>query len=300
MAGILGDGQLVDPTRERRQRLQRAIVIGWSIALGVMAVGVVGAAFVIWMKPILARAKDTTERDRSANESRVRKPSEFESPTMEAAVAIVTRALAVRDPADVERLIRPGSLTPREVVDHLAAMAAEDGPIEDYSWQSNVDRNGLLLDGVLVIFKQPKKAKSRLALLTPDKQGVWKMDFAAFARSVEPSWEKLLEQTSGEGVVRVYAGRDRYYNGPFADDSVWVAYGLGSDDLDISLYGYCKRGSPQHKAMELMAEAADGSLIRATLEVRKIEGSGSRQFEIIRVLAEDWVMGEKAFDTTVE
>ena len=32
------------------------------------------------------------------------------------------------------------------------------------------------------------------------------------------------------------------------------------------------------------------------LEIRRIEGAESRQFEITRVLAEDWVMSAKPFD----
>lgn len=293
------DGQLVDPRRQRQQELQRSIVIGWSIALGILAIAVVAVVFVVWMRPILARAKDTTERDREAKEGRARKVSRFASPTKEEALALVQEALAERNPNEVERVIRPGSMTTQQVVDYLAAMKEADGEIKDYFWLSNVDKNGLLLEGVQVVFEKRDRLRSRWAFLTPDEKGLWKLDFAAFARSVTPSWETLLEQPSGVGVVRVYTGQDRYYNGPFAEGE-WVAYGMGSEDIDVSLYGYCKRGSLQQRAMDLMISAAENSLARATLEVRKIAGADRRQFEITRVLAEDWVMGEEAFDTTVK
>jgi hypothetical protein len=109
-----------------------------------------------------------------------------------------------------------------------------------------------------------------------------------------------MEQAPVNGVVRVYTGRDRYYNGPFADETVWAVYGMGSEDLDVALYGYCKRGSRQHRAMEFLIKADEKALIRVTLEVRKDVDARRRQFEITRVLAEDWVMAEKAFDTMLE
>jgi hypothetical protein len=38
------------------------------------------------------------------------------------------------------------------------------------------------------------------------------------------------------------------------------------------------------------------NLKRATLEIRRTEGAGDRQFEITRVMAEDWVMSATPFD----
>jgi hypothetical protein len=35
---------------------------------------------------------------------------------------------------------------------------------------------------------------------------------------------------------------------------------------------------------------------RATLEIRRVEGAGSRQFEILKVVAEDWVAAEVPFE----
>lgn len=295
-----GDGQFVDRDRDRRKQQRRVIVIGWSIALGCLTFAIVGFAFVSWIRPILGRAKDTTERDRVVKEGRVRKVSKFPSPSKEEALALVRQALAVREPAAVERLIRPGSVTCQDVVAYLTDLEVKDGVISDYTWLSNVDKNGLLLEGVQVVFQQPERKRSRLAFLTPDDKGDWKMDFEAFARTVKPSWDGLLEQTPEAGMMRVYAGRDRYYNGPYADESVWAVYGMGSEDLEFSLYGYCRRGSLQHQAMELMVSMDDKALVRATLEIRKIAGAERRQFEITRVLAEDWVVAEEAFETTVK
>ncbi len=88
---------------------------------------------------------------------------------------------------------------------------------------------------------------------------------------------------------------DNYYNGIFSDDTVWQAYALVSPDTDEILYAYAKRDTPQFLAMEKILES-DEHLHRATLEITSLPDAGERQFQISRVLAENWVMGEKAFD----
>jgi hypothetical protein len=54
-------------------------------------------------------------------------------------------------------------------------------------------------------------------------------------------------------------------------------------------------GSPQAAALKSIF-AQEAKLHRVALELRRVEGAGTRQFEISRVLAEDWVMGEVPFD----
>jgi hypothetical protein len=159
-----------------------------------------------------------------------------------------------------------------------------------------MDANGLSMDGVLVPFeKEEEEARHRLALLTPDAAGVWKIDFEAFARVVEPSWQELLERGAAEAKVRVHLAADSYYNGPFKDDKEWICYGMGSPDIDEVLIGYCRAGSPQEEAIRWMFSKGE-KLNRATLQIRRVEGASAKQFEITRVLAEDWVSGDKPFD----
>ena len=96
-------------------------------------------------------------------------------------------------------------------------------------------------------------------------------------------------------------GKDSYYNGLFRDESKWVCYAMGTPDHEVVLLGYCRKGSLQAAAMErIVAEDRLGeggrALKRATLEIRRIAGAESRQFEIARVLAEDWVVSDKDFE----
>jgi hypothetical protein len=283
----------------KRRRTRRRVIAVWSVVLGLVALIALGLAFFLWLQPMLQRDRDTTEQDRKVAESRIRKASRFAAPDDREALALVRRALAVRDPAKVAEMIRLGPLTSGEVVDRLRRIQAQDGEPTGTRWLSSVDKNGMSLEGVEVRYGMGDKVSKRLAFLTPDDVGVWKLDFPAFDRLVVPSWEKLLAGNEPSGVVRVNVARDRYYNGPFLDEQQWVAYGMASPDMNELLVGYCKRFSDQHRALEMMWTSDEIIVVRATLEIRRVEGADPRQFEIVRVLAEDWVTGEQPFDEFV-
>ncbi|MBN8456518.1 MAG: hypothetical protein J0M04_01540 [Verrucomicrobia bacterium] len=294
-----------DIRRDRRNQVRRWIVLGWSVGVGLAAAGVLLTAFFMWLKPMLNRERDTTERERQEAEARARKVSGHKAPGETQALEIVKHALAVKSPTEVEDWIRLGPATVAEVLEFMNEFRIREGKLVDQMWLGSIDKNGLDLEGVELVYGDGEFAKRRLAVLTPDKRGTWKMDFAAFARWVRPSWNVLTgewDEESGDkppaGEVRVYFARDKYYNGPFMDESQWVAYGMVSADIkEDLLIGYCGKGSAQHRAMEsMLAGAPDGQILRATLLVRRAKGGERRQFEIQRVLAEDWVEGDQPFD----
>ena len=160
----------------------------------------------------------------------------------------------------------------------------------------------MLLEGVLVVYAGKALPGERLAFLTPDDTGVWKVDFDAFARSSRPPWKDLLERRVDNAQVRVFAVKDTYYNGPFKDDSQWVCYGIGSSESNALLpagrellCAYCRVDSPQAKAMQRIFSDGDQTH-RVILDIRRTAGAEARQFEITRVLAEDWVLSATPFD----
>jgi hypothetical protein len=180
-------------------------------------------------------------------------------------------------------------------------------------WLGSIDRNGMQLEGIELVFPSEGKEHNRLALLVPDDRGVWKMDFGAFARTMKPSWDELITRYPPEGeetpvgpppsgYLRVLFVGDNYYNGPFIDDQTWVSYGmLTIDRQDVQLMGYCKRDSLQHKAMEaILTKWPTDVPPRITVEVRRVAGAEPRQLEITGVLAEDWVVGDRKFEELVE
>jgi len=282
--------------RLRRRNLQ---LVAWSVGIGVTSAAALAVAFIFWLYPRLQDEQDPREAAKAASEAQVRVASKFKSPSRDEALALVKKALGLRNPAEVEALIRTGPMSALEVVNYLEAIKTVDGEITHYEWKSSIDKNGLSLEGVEVRYAGRDKPGARLAMLTPDAKGVWKLDFPAFARWGKPSWNALLEQDAESGVVRVVATKYNYFNGPFKDERVWAAYKLASPDTDQILVGYCKIGSAQQRAMELLWGHGETAVARVTLEIRRPHNAESWeriQFEISHVLAEDWVMSDKPLD----
>lgn len=269
------------------------------MVLVVLALSVLAFFVLSWLRGQMGRRTGTGDVAATLQRHKI---SEFPSPSEKDALQWVKLAMAVRDPAQADRYFRLGGTEPAAAVAFLAAMGELDGAITGYQWLSSMDANHLLIDGVLVVTSKGDTPRNRLALLTPDERGVWKVDFESFARTVRPPWEKLLAEDGGQGVVRVILAKDSYFNGPFKDDGEWLCYGMASPDSEQILLGYCRKDSPQAHALSVIfhqeedAENIYSRLKRATLELRRPEDAETRQFEITRVLAEDWVLSDKAFD----
>lgn len=288
-----------ESSRGNRLRNNRKMVmITWSVVFMLLIVVVVGWA--VWLK-VKPSSRDSASGEQSAPVPRERVASRFPSPTEEEALSLVRRALAIRDPSKVAEYFRTGASLPEDVLAFLRDLDKNDGKVTGTNWLSSMDANGLLIDGVLVDFSNKGESRNRLALMTPDENGRWKIDFEAFARICRPRLKDIMENSGSAGLVRVVVGKDMYYNGPFKDESRWVCFGLASPDNEKVFLGYCRKGSPQEAALAKILEdegqfGASPALNRATLEIRHVEGAEKRQFEITRVLAEDWVLGAKPFD----
>ncbi len=264
-------------------------VLFWSILLGFLSAGLMAIAVLIWLAPnIFPDEEDTTAQISSAADN-ARIVSKFPSPSGDDTIKLVKRVLENRDPAQVDALMLKASHSPEEVVAYFEGREQRDGPIQSYHWLSSMDSGTLLMDGVMVISESKGKLCQRLALLTPDSKGLWKMDFDAFARTATPSWTDLLEKGAEKGQVRVMVMHDIYYNGSFADEIKWDCYALFTPDRDELLYGYCLKGSDTAQAMRSLL-TADNLSGRATLEIRRVPGAEPRQFEITKVIAKDWLV----------
>ena len=277
--------------RSHRVNDHRQVLIHrWSIALGIAAAIVLCGAFFLWLRPMMARRVDGSSVAKQDREELVKIASKFPSPSRDEAIDIVTNALANRDPAKVAHFFRPGSASPAAIVDYCAKAEHRDGPFEDYDWISSLDAGDLLVEGVVINYKGlGDKPAQRLALLTPDDSGRWQVDFDSLARSVTPAWKDILAGTAGVAQVRVMATPGVYYNGAYRDENVWTCYNLTSPDMDVTLCGYCRIGSPEGESMKKLFN--DETLTtRVAVEIRHNPDAESRQFEISRLLSRDWVV----------
>lgn len=265
----------------------RTVSLAWSILIGLVAVGVMALAITFWILPkIYGDSYGKTNR-KVADDSRIRVVSRFESPSEKETLSLVKRAVANRDPALVETYFHLNGAAPGEVVEFFKALEGKEGAPSDYQWLSSLDADGMLIEGVLVSSTLEGKKFERLALLTPNDAGVWKLDFDAYARKCTPGWKDLLAEGAVRGVVRVLLGPDSYYNGVYQNEREWDCYAIGTPDVDMTLHFYCRSGSA---AAEIVKKMFRDSLnpVRATLEVVRPEGGDPRQFEITSVVAQDW------------
>lgn len=284
------------------RKVQRRNILIWSVLLCGIAIVAIGFFLSIW----LIQGAKRTELE-SANygvippkaEVKTKVVSQFPAPTSEEALALVRQALAVREPEKISGYFRLGEASPQEVIVFLKDMNVREGKIDSMKWLSSIGTTTIPLEGVLVYLKGNEGLGGRLVLLTPDSTGKWRIDFDAFARRVTPSWTDLLETQSATGTVRVFVKKDSYYNGPFMDNKKWLCYSIGSPDLNEPLRAYCKIGSSQAAALAWML-SKEMKITRATLKIRRVVGAEFRQFEIIEVLAEDWVIGGAPFEESFE
>ena len=280
---------------ESRDKHRSKLILYWSIGLGLLTLLLIGVVFLFWLSPQLGKKPEYRMGEKPERVIEETVSSRFISPTEQEAVALVKSGLAVNHPDKVPDFFIVGKTTAQEVVDFLQEQPAKEGVLDQIEWRSSTDANDLRLDALVVHRKKDGKDNPRIAFLTPNDQGVWKIDFEAFARTVRPSWQEIFEKNTQQAVVRVVAMADSYYNGPFSDEKVWACYNLGSWDTDKAMIGYCKIGSPQAEAMDWIF-AKGGAVNRVTLEITRVEGAASKQFQITKVLAQDWVLGPKSFD----
>lgn len=288
-----------DDLSEAKSSKHRRLVLILSGCAAVLVLAVIGGIMALWLRSHGDGEKLATP---FLTEKDMRIASKFVSPSEAEALALVRRSLAIRDSASVESCIRPGGATPEEIVKFMENLEKQDGRIDAIDWLGSMDVEGLLIDGVAISYVKDGETTARLAMLVPDEKGVWKVDFDAFARSSRPSWSDLIAGRVAGAEVRVLVAKDTYFNGPFQSEQDWVCYAMVSPDIKSPLpedrdllRGYCKKESPQAKAMESIL-SGETQINRATLRIQRHEGADQRQFEITRVLAQDWVMPPKPLD----
>lgn len=232
----------------------------------------------------------------------VRIASKFKSPSENEALDLVGEAMRCRNEREVQTRFRLAESTATEVLRFLAEARRGQIGLDRMRWLGSLDMEDMQMEGVFIENPTEGLKTGRMAFLVPDREGVWKVDFEAFARTSTPGWKHLLEGGADRAKVRVLLAGDSYYNGSFADESAWTCFGMSSPEADPLLpedgrlmYGYCRKNSPQSRAMDRVVSVGN-PIMRVTLEVKRSLTDVRHQFEITRVLSEDWVMPDKPFD----
>lgn len=299
-------GRERDSSRGKRHRHGTKVVRGGTLLIAFVTILMIVAIFGGWMRK-RQQQSEFAEFEMLAKPRVVdRIESRFKAPGEEEARAILMKALAAKDEASVRENFNLAASTPDEVLAFLFEEEKRSGTARVDNWLGSIDPNNVLVEGLVVKRSKDDDESSTIAMLTPDQKGTWRLDFDSFAGRCQPSWESFVSGEAGEGVVRVWFSADNYFNGPFLDDEQWLCYSMARSNSDAILFGYCRKGSPQADAMEDIAERlrmkgkSNATSFRATLAISRPESAEKRQFEIKRVLAEDWYLTDKAFDGSLE
>ncbi|MDB6078844.1 MAG: hypothetical protein JWO82_2591 [Akkermansiaceae bacterium] len=215
-------------------------------------------------------------------------------------VKIATEMVEATRPTDLPDIVRLAGRKPEALLAKLQEMAKDDGEVSNVSYIGPVQNLTQPLEAVLVSFRNKR---NRIALFCPDKQGQWLIDFDSYSRSTSTPWNELLSGGNAEATVRVYVSMDSYYNGRFSEESEWSCNGLASPDQPTLMFGYTPKNSPVDRAIreslrfKLNSGLAESSrMLRMTLGIKHQEGDDKRQFEIVRVIADDWATPARALD----
>lgn len=216
----------------------------------------------------------------------------------EDAVELVRTALQNRDVSLVGGffILGASAATPQEAIELLDRIEKKDGPFHGFEpLGAKATRTGIAKEVVVTSLKDGLYSDRLAQLILRD--GRWLIDLDSYARHASPSWEAILDRKCDVAIARVLVCRDSYYNGERYREDLWKCYALISPDVDEILFGYAARGSAQEEAMDRIV-AKEEEFHRAIIELSINQEQGSKQFEISRVLADDWLMGDCHFDAS--
>jgi hypothetical protein len=273
------------------------LTLGWSIGLAIVAFALLGGVIAWWIAGRETADQGPLQVMLPPPDRVIEEPTLPPRPGSPEILKAARNALAVQSPAEVEERVFTGGVDAAEVLAFLNATPERDGILRSLDHLTGQDANGLSIETVVVTFSGPQGgSRNRIVMMTPDEDGVWKMDYPAYVRLAEPSWDAFLKGSADRARVRVFVERDAYFNGPFADDRRWQCYAIASPDVDELMFGYCPVDSATCRAIEAVLARRKGAT-RVTLDISRPQGAAGRQFEIKAMVAEDWVVRGEPYET---
>jgi len=285
-------GDLHQPERYDRKFLVRVSFVFSVLSL----VFILGAVFHYFRKRDVSNPSGREEAFARAYMEESADEIHKGSLSAEDAVELVRTALQNRDVSLVESyfILGASAATPRAAIELLEDIETRDGLPDGFEALGGKVAMAARPEEVMVQSVKGGLYSNRLAQLISGN-GKWRIDLDSYARHASPGWEDILGLKCDAAVVRVFVTPDNYYNGEKYGEDLWKCYALISPDVDDILFGYAARGSAQEKAMDRILSKEE-ELHRASLKILTAKEQGRMQFEISRVLADDWFIGESHFD----
>lgn len=212
-------------------------------------------------------------------------------------IELVRKALKNQDAALVEKffILGASATTPQEAIELNERIKAEDGVPHGFEYIGEKVIPGGIAKEVMVSSKNGNQESNRLGQLFY-RDGRWRIDMDSYVRHASPSWDDILSRKCASATIRVFVSPDNYYNGDRYVEDTWKCYSLISPDVDEILFGYVARGSVQEQAMERIISKEE-NYHRAAIEILlTTKAKGRTQFDISRVLSDDWFIGETHYE----
>lgn len=287
--------------RSRNKKKLTRFSLAWTFLLGFVAFSIIAVVTVSYYRNIVIGSTGNTDvhllqktnLDLAFQEKDPPKQPELKS---EEALKIVRSALTNRDSTLIRDYFTLGTLNdPAKAIATLERIRKLEGEATQTDWLGHKHCDGRWIAEVVVSMSDNGRKLNRLAQITSGSDGKWRIDLDSYLRMTTPDWDKIISGESEISLVRIFIADDTYYNGIYSDESAWKAYALASPDVENILYAYARRGSAQESAINRIL-ASEEAIHRATLAIRKNPAGSSRQFEITRVIAENWIIGDRDFD----
>lgn len=211
-----------------------------------------------------------------------------ESLGMLTAEKIVTEALELR-PHHFNRNFRlEAGMTQEAALRILEHIFVTEGDVSKLRWLGIRYIGEKVIEEVEVTHTKDGSDSHRLAQIVRMPDDAWKVDISSYIRHTSHPWNDILDRKVEKAVVRVIIAEASYYNGIFEDESKWRCYKISSPDFQDVLYGYVEAGSIEDFRIKNILPM-DRKPQRVTLEIHSNITMLTDQFQITRLLAEDWI-----------
>jgi hypothetical protein len=142
-----------------------------------------------------------------------------------------------------------------------------------------------------------------LAIFLQNGDKHWSLNWESFVGLSELPWSTLQrERPSQPTMIRTLIAHDSFFNGPFADESIFESFRLTSSDGTHTLHGYCRRtGETARHLKAIVGSSSDANasaqiispVSPVTLRVMYPRDSGDELYvEIVDVIAPRWLLAE--------
>lgn len=270
----------------------------WTLVLSFVLILAMSAFFVRHFREKVAKAREADGPSILATAFQERKTLELPHLDRQEALAFVKAAFAgISVEAVDDYFVLSPADNPGNAIDALQHIRETEGTITEYEWLGQRFSNGSTIAEVITRMSGTDGNKSRVAQLVFGADRKWRVDLDSYLRKCVPEWTEILSGESDKCLVRVFVGRDTYYNGAYSDEEKWQSFTLASADDENFIYAYVKKGSAQERALRKIFESG-ADVNSATLMIAPVADARNRQFEITSVLAEGWVVGESRFDAS--